>query len=114
MSRLTDNPDDPELTHGPDTEQVPQAPVYLVLPEQDRAKGFVRPLRHSYIHVGVGGSELALVAPGCGVQTTMSREISETYARDPNFYGSTYCCGCGMHLPIEQFIWDGDEQVVGT
>ena len=37
MAELTTNPEDPRLTHGVDAEKVPQAPVYLVLSEAERA-----------------------------------------------------------------------------
>ena len=49
---LTTDPKDPRLGHGVDNEPVPQNEVYLVLSEEERAKGFVRPVRTSYIHVG--------------------------------------------------------------
>lgn len=26
--------------------------------------------------------------------------LAETYAREPGFYGSTYCCSCRMHRPV--------------
>ena len=103
MARLTSDPNDPELTHGSDEEPVPQAPVYLVLSEQERAKGFVRPVRRSYVHTG-----------GCGTLTTMSTDLAETYARDPKFYGGTYCCGCRMHRPVDEFTWDGTTEKVGS
>ena len=51
MSFTTD-PSDPDLTHGIDTSPVPQSKKYLVLSEGERAKGFVRPVRYSYKHVG--------------------------------------------------------------
>jgi hypothetical protein len=100
----TDDPTDPRLTHGADSEPVPQAPTYLVLSAEERAAGFVRPYRDTYRHLA------------CGVVTTMTRAISETYARSPGFYGATYCCGCRMHRPVGEhgeFEWlDGDK--VGT
>ena len=43
---LTTDPRDPRLTHGTDSAPAPQAGVYLVLSEEERAKGFVRPYRH--------------------------------------------------------------------
>ncbi len=101
MSRLTDDPNDPDLTHGTDAEPTPQAKAYLVLSEAERAKGFVRPVRRSYVH-------------GCGVKTTMSLPLAETYARDPKFYGATYCVGCGLHAPVGEFTWDGTDEVVGS
>jgi hypothetical protein len=108
MSRLTDDSSDPALTHGADPEgvSVPQADAYLVLSEQERAKGFTRPVRTSYRH----GS--------CGAVTTMSRALAETYARDPKFYGATYCTTCERHAPVAEFRWDvrGDDSdpVVGS
>ena len=52
---------------------------------------------------------------GCGTKTLIAREIAETYARDPHFYGSTWCMGCGKHLPVNEFIWDdGSEELVGS
>ena len=54
---------------------------------------------------------------GCDSNTTMGRAIAETYARDPTFYGATYCCHCCDHLPVGEFgefVWEGTEQKVGT
>lgn len=50
---VTTDPNDPRLTRGVDDEEVGQAEVYLVLSEEERAKGFVRPVRTTYIHQGV-------------------------------------------------------------
>ena len=106
MSRLTDDPNDPALTHGEDFSPRPQAGAYLVLSEAERAAGFIRPVRRSYVH------------DGCGAVTTMSQAIAETYARRPAFYGATYCATCRMHRPIGavgEFTWDdGTGQKVGT
>lgn len=52
---------------------------YIVLCEDERKKGFVRPYRDSYKHLT------------CGAVTTMGRSLSETYARDPHFYSGTFC-----------------------
>ena len=57
------------------------------------------------------------VGKGCGTCTTMGQAIAETYARDPRFYGATYCCGCNMHRPVGaqgEFVWDGSNENVGT
>jgi hypothetical protein len=102
MADLVTDPDDPRLTHGVDQDQVPQADAYLVLSEAERAKGFIRPVRRSYIH------------SVCGSLTTMSLPLAETYARDPRFYGATYCCACSRHLPVGEFTWDGTDQKVGS
>lgn len=73
---------------------------YVVLAEEERAKGFVRPVRRSYRHLK------------CGAVTTMSMPIAETYARNPKFYSGTFCCDCGAHFPVgadEEFVWVGTE-----
>lgn len=77
---------------------------YVVLSESERARGFIRPVRRTYVH------------QKCGVATTMSQSIAETYARDPDFYSGTFCCGCGSHFPVGEageFVWD-DGSKVGT
>lgn len=100
---LTTDPTDPRLGHGADPPGVrrEQNALYLVLPEGERAKGFVRPVRTSYVHVGPP------VGKGCGSVTTMGRALAETYARQPSFYGATYCCACARHAPVAEFVWVG-------
>lgn len=92
----TNDRNDPDLARiGPDGMQQ----KYLVLSEEERAKGFVRPVRTSYLH------------QPCGTVTTMDRPIAETYARDPKFYGGTFCAGCGDHFPVGEvglFTWVED------
>ena len=76
--------------------------TYLVLSDAERARGFVEPVRQIYAHVGTAGRS------GCGTNTAMSLAIAETYARDPHFYGATYCAGCRTHLPVGplgEFVW---------
>lgn len=78
---------------------------YVVLSESERAKGFVRPYRDAYKHLK------------CGAVTTMGRALSETYARDPDFYSGTFCCACGAHFPVGEdgdFTWVADGERVGT
>ena len=95
---------------------------YVVLSPEERAKGFVRPLRASYIHVGVGGSEIdsnnpsrhGRKPPGCGTLTKMGRALVETYARDPKFYDGTFCAGGRKHFPLDQFVWADTNEVVGS
>ncbi len=152
MTTTTD-PTDPALGHGVDAEPVPQQEKYLVLSDEERAKGFVRPVRVSYIHRGPSGphyplrdltdeqkerfpdyakweaypdselprtgrfwtqSQLDKVGKGCGTVTSMAQPIAETYARDPHFYGSTYCTGCQRHLPVDEFVWADDWSRVGS
>ncbi len=90
---ITTDPKDPRLGHGADSEPVPQNEAYLVLSEEERAKGFVRPYRDSYRH------------KACGATTRMDRAIAETYARNPHFYGATYCVHCQKHRPLSEFEW---------
>jgi hypothetical protein len=54
MSTTADR-EDPELGRGVDESPTTQHKKYLVLSEEERAKGFVRPLRRSYRHVGAAG-----------------------------------------------------------
>jgi hypothetical protein len=125
--------------------------AYVVLTPEERAKGFVRPLRDSYRHVGIRPAgptrELtpeeherydklgyvlheqyppghvlshgrfwtkAMLNSCCGSVTRMGTSIAETYARDPKFYGGTFCLGCGKHLPVEEFVWLGTSERVGS
>jgi len=76
-----------------------QQKAYVVLSEAERAKGFVRPVRRTYVH------------DKCGVATTMGLALSETYARDPGFYSGTFCVGCKAHFPLDEFKWDDGQQV---
>ncbi len=156
---ITDDPKHPGIKHGPpDETPVPMNDTYLVLSAVERAKGFVRPVRRSYQHVGIAGPKYPLrdltneelerfanagyvkyetypksdspalgrfwtqkqlddVGKGCGTVTTMGLELSETYARDPYFYGSTYCVHCHMHRPVGvggEFVWEGTDERVGS
>ena len=167
MSYTTDR-NDPVLGKGVDSEKTEQHSKYLILSEEERAKGFVRPVRETYVHVGrkvereegeiisleEGAKDLSdygksLYTPetgyaaflkypesrspvtgrfltkeelesmekgsskGCGTKTTMSLPIAETYAREPKFYGSTYCVYCQKHLAVDEFVWDDTDIRVG-
>lgn len=133
-----------------------QHAAYWVLSEAERAKGFVRPVRTSYKHVGVrpkypvrdltddekyrfdpDGKEGYVkweqypesespktgklwtekeLNSGCGQVTTMGQVLAETYARDPKYYGATFCANCRYHFPVGadgEFEWL-DGQKVGT
>jgi hypothetical protein len=128
---------------------------YIVLSPAERAKGFVRPVRRSYKHVGPPAAEFPLrdltaeeakryeiygyvkyepypesrapimgryytqaqldaIDRGCGEVTRMPDDIAETYARNPKFYGSTFCIGCGVHHPVIEFTWIDDDTRVGS
>lgn len=86
---------------------------YVVLSAKERAKGFVRPVRRTYTHVGRLAGD-GVRAGGCGSDTTMGLSIAETYARDPGFYGGTFCVKCGKHLPLNEFVWADSDEVVGS
>lgn len=81
---------------------------YVVLSEAERAKGFVRPVRRSYVH------------DKCGGLTTMGQALAETYAADPHFYSGTFCCHCRAHFPVGEadmggeFVWAGTTERVGS
>ena len=75
---------------------------YVVLSEDERAKGFIRSVRRQYIH------------GECGGETTMSQPIAETYAREPGFYSDTFCAKCGEHFPVDQFTWSSTDKKVGS
>ena len=158
MSGITDDPNHSGIKRGgADTAPVAQNDTYLVLSAAERAKGFVRSVRHSYVHVGIAGpahplrdlredeqhfkesgyvkyeeypesdrpslgrlwtqEQLDSVGKGCGTVTRMGQALAETYARDPGFYGATYCCGCSMHRRVGadgEFVWEGTDERVGT
>lgn len=76
--------------------------AYVVLSAEERAKGFVRPVRQVYKH------------SVCGMTTTMALALAETYARQPDFYTGTFCAICCAHFSLEQFVWDGTDQQVGS
>lgn len=78
---------------------------YVVLSEEERDKGFIRPVRQSYVHLK------------CGGLTKMGLALAETYARQPDFYNGTYCAICKTHFPVGEngeFVWDGTNEKVGT
>lgn len=146
-----------DVVRAEQTESTGQHKDYVVLCPDERAKGFIRPVRNKYVHVGrsvcgeivhreegkLGGSRDICGRPfehegdhdgpfftvtqpehakilekhrkgGCGVETVMGGALSETYARDPKFYGKTFCVGCNQHLPVGEFVWSQDGEVVGS
>lgn len=153
-------PDNPQTAGAPTDRTLPdgQHADHWVLCAEERAEGFVRPLRISYKHVGIPGpkhplldltdeqkehytqfgyvkfeaypesehpttgrywtqADLDKIGKGCGVVTRMPQACAETYARQPGYYGSTFCCGCGKYLPVGasgEFVWDGTNERVGT
>ena len=159
-SGLTTDRNDERLKTGAKAEG--QNEVYLVMTEEERSKGYVRPVRDSYIHVGAlidFDFEIVRLSPediehfkefnyvykavnldkesslrgryltekdfktldrktkrvgGCGVVTKMGYAIAQTYAKNPKYYGATFCVGCNKHLPVNEFFWDKTEEEVGS
>lgn len=155
--RWTTSGDVPEDWEGPAPAPINPATGqhkdYWILPPEERAKGFIRPVRKSYLHVGIrpkySTRELtseekeqysqygyvlfeeypedrqiglgrfwteAQLKSGCGALTTMSSSIAETYARNPGYYGATFCVNCKNHFPVGEygeFVWE-DGSRVGT
>lgn len=145
-----------DVVRANQTETTGQHKSYIVLCPDERAKGFVRPYRDAYKHVGIRPTYplIALTAEqherydkfgyvsyepyppdspqsndgsltgrywtkadlesGCGAVTTMGRALSETYARQPSFYGATFCVSCNKHLPVSEFVWTADGERVGS
>lgn len=101
-TRLTTDRDNPELNRSTNEDGTGMNSVYLVLSNEELAKGFVRPYRDSYSH------------DNCGKTTTMGWKLSETYAANPKFYGGTFCSFCNAHYPVDQFRWTKDNEVVGS
>jgi hypothetical protein len=128
---------------------------YWILSEAERLKGFIRPVRYSYAHVGSEGprfplreltqeqhrrlglhgyvgfeeypsdykrglgkywtqAELDKAGKGCRTVTSMSNSIAETYARNPKQYNLTFCVHCKQHFPVEEFVWEGTDERVGS
>lgn len=99
---ITTDKNDPDLGYGADDKPVDQNKKYLVLSDEERARGFVRPVREYYVH------------ETCGTETRMGLAIAETYAANPKFYGSTYCVHCRMHRSVDEFTWKGTNEKVGS
>lgn len=85
-----------EKVRAEQAEPTGQHKAYLILCDEERERGFIKPYRDSYRH------------KTCGTVTRMSRPIAETYARDPFFYGATFCVGCNVHLRLSEFTWEPD------
>ena len=123
---------------------------HWILTKEERAKGFIRPVRTGYTHIGVRPTytlkELTAkqkeihkdmnykyyeeypedeylagrywteeaLSSGCGHTTTMPYSIAETWATDIHFYGRTFCAHCHDYFPVEEFVWAGTNERMGT
>lgn len=92
---LTSDPTDPRLGHGSNDEPVPQNEGYLVLSDEERAKGFVRPVRTK---LGSTGEEGSMSDPRCVVS---SRHTDP--AKTPRALDGLYVCR-GHRLKVERMI----------
>jgi hypothetical protein len=95
---LTDGSPVPEDDSHKELRPDGQQKGYVVLTAEERAKGFVQPVRNRYLH------------KTCGTVTSMGNSLAETYARDPWFYSGTFCVNCGSHFPLEEFVWQGTDE----
>ena len=108
MNRVTNSGNEPaDAGSVPTNEKLDdgQYKDHWILSQEDRDKGFVRPVRTSYKH------------EKCGTITTMPKKIAETYAAQPGFYGSTFCCGCRDYFPVGvngEFVWTDTAEKVGS
>ena len=108
MQRVTASGNEPtEAGSVPTNEKLGdgQYKDHWILSQEDRDKGFVRPVRSSYRH------------ETCNCVTSMPIKIAETYAADPTFYGSTFCGYCGGYFPVGlngEFVWTGTTEKVGS
>jgi len=151
---LTTDKNDPNLNK---IKSSGQQESYLILSDEERAKGFVRPVRTAYVHTGIKIiGEISILSKkdkerykkwnyyayeeypvtesplvgrhmteadyntiknghykGCNTTTTMARELAETIARDPKFYGATFCIHCKTHKSMEEFQWK-DGSIMGS
>lgn len=101
---LTTDPTTPCLR---EIEPSGQQKCYLVLSDDELAKGFVRPVRNVYRHIT------------CNTETRMGEKLSETYAAKPEFYSGTFCVQCGTHFNlvkegVRQFEWIVNGRPDGT
>lgn len=62
---------------------------------------YLAPIRNKYIH------------KTCGTETRIGDEIAETYAKNPSYYGRTFCVACKEHYPISEFHWSRDGVELG-
>lgn len=79
-----------------------QQAAYVVLTPEERAKGFVRPVRMRYVHLT------------CKQPTWMANDLAESWARDPQLYMGTFCATCKLHCPVHEFVWEGTSERLGT
>jgi len=104
--KVTLSGEEPKTTDTPapdmETKADGQHKDYWVLSDEDRSNGFVRPYRDVYTH------------KTCGFTTHMGMKLAETFAADNTFYTHTFCCTCGQHLPVNEFVWIGTNEEVGS
>jgi hypothetical protein len=105
----------------------PEFPLRDLTDEERESYGDTGYLKYELYPEGYRGSsvgrfwtqaQLDKGGKGCGELTTMPGSCAATYAVQPEYYGSTFCCGCGAYFPVGQdgeFVWDRESmQRVGT
>lgn len=101
-----------------------EAPKYelrdLTPEEQERHKGhdYVKYEAYPEWHPLAGQfwtqERLDNIDGGCGTLTRMAYSIAQTYAKDPTYYGKTFCAHCRVHLPVAEFTWNNSQERVGS
>jgi hypothetical protein len=68
---------------------------YATLPEEEREDGDLTGVPTVYVHLK------------CGAGTRMPEEIVRSYLKNPYLYSSdsTFCTGCGDHVPDAECEW---------
>ena len=93
----TATPTDSRLSDGQHTD-------FYVLSPEERKKGWVRPYRDTYKHVSKCNKETKIAA----------KAICETFAKEPSYYGRTFCTECCDYFPLIEFNWVEDGTEVGS
>lgn len=94
---MTDDPPPEDFDYG-ERKEDGQFENYPTTDEGD----FVQSVRDTYVH------------EECGTSTTMLGDLPESIARNPTYYGKTFCTTCGKHVPVEEVHWeeDGEDWVI--
>lgn len=80
---------------------------YWILSDEERTKGFTRPVRTTYMHTSPS------IGAGCGGVTWCNIKLAETYAVNPKFYSATFCAKCKTHFPVSEFTWINTDGTFG-
>ena len=97
---MSDNPPPDDFDYG-DKKDDGQ---YENHPTKDDGE-FVQPVRQRYTHVD-GDCDKSV--------TRMGMKLAESFARDPEQYGKTFCSGCGDYYSLKEFVWTDTDVHIDT